>query len=243
MNNLGEFLKNNVYPGRGIVIGKSKDCVCIAYFLMGRSSNSRNRILLANADGLITKAFDESKLEDPSLIIYSPIRKLDTQIIVSNGDQTDTIYEGLLQGRSFEKSLETREFEPDAPNFTPRISGIVELAGGNITKGESGSITGANFSYKLSVLKKADDVGSACNRFTFTYSPLQNKGHFIHTYHNDPTISFAGEPMEVEIPDNAELFAKEIWENLNDDNKISLFVNYMNLESLESTKVIINKNK
>ncbi|MGP1570255.1 MAG: IMP cyclohydrolase [Eubacteriales bacterium] len=230
MKSLGEILKNNSYPGRGIVIGKAGDNFCIAYMLMGRSENSRNRIFIEENEELFTKPFDESKVADPSLIIYTPLRSIANHTIITNGDQTDTIYECLAKGIDFEKALETREFEPDAPNFTPRISGLV-------------STFEEDFSYKLSILKKTDSNASGCNRFTYSYSPLPNVGHFIHTYMNDPLLSFEGEPETIYIPDDINEFANNIWENLNSDNKISLYVKYTNFKNNENKTVLINKNK
>lgn len=230
MQTLGEILKNNPYPGRGIALGCSEENFCIAYMLMGRSENSRNRVLVENKGELFAKPFDESKLADPSLIIYTPLRSINNHTIITNGDQTDTIYEYIAKGHSFEEALKTREFEPDAPNFTPRISGLV-------------STFDEDFSYKMSILKKADDNASGCNRFTFSYTPLQNVGHFIHTYQNDPTLSFEGEPLKIYIPNDINEFADDIWENLNFDNKISLYVRYTNIKTKESKTALINKNK
>lgn len=230
MQTLGEILKNNPYPGRGIAIGMAGENFCIAYMLMGRSENSRNRIFVEKDNALFTKPFDESKVSDPSLIIYTPLRTIANHTIVTNGDQTDTIYDGLANGLSFEKSLEARQFEPDAPNFTPRISGIV-------------STYSTHFDYKLSILKKTDSEARGCNRFTYAYTPLNNFGHFIHTYRNDPQLSFEGEPKPIYIPNNADEFASEIWENLDENNKISLYVRYTNIKSGESKNVLINKNK
>lgn len=232
-SSIGEKIKDNSYVGRGIAIGKNQkgDKVVFAYFIMGRSENSRNRIFEQTADGIKTKAFDESKLEDPSLIIYSPVRRIKESIIVTNGDQTDTIYDFLAQEKSFEEALETREFEPDAPNFTPRISGVLNL--------------GEKFGYKMSILKSIDEIGSNCARYTFSYPAVSGLGHFIHTYNHDgnPIPTFTGEPERVEIPDSIDEFANDIWNNLNQDNKISLYVEYIDLKTKETERRLINKNK
>ncbi len=233
--NIYEDLKNNEYPGRGIVLGKSKNgkYAVAAYFIMGRSTNSRNRIFVEDGDGIRTQAFDESKLEDPSLIIYAPVRVLGNKTIVTNGDQTDTIYELMNQQLTFEQALRTREFEPDAPNYTPRISGIIKT-------GEK------DFNYALSILKSADGDPSSCRRYTFSYkSPIAGQGHFIHTYMHDgnPLPSFSGEPKQVEIPDSIDEFADGLWEALNEDNKVSLFVRYIDIETKEISNRIVNKNR
>lgn len=229
-------LCSNVYPGRGILLGKSADGknAVIAYFIMGRSENSRNRVFVEDGDGIRTQAFDESKLEDPSLIIYAPVRVLGNKTIVTNGDQTDTIYHLMNQQQTFEQSLRTREFEPDAPNYTPRISGIVKITDGEMN-------------YALSILKSADGNPDCCQRFTFTYSnPVNGTGHFIHTYMTDgnPLPSFEGEPKLVEIGnDDIDAFADKLWNSLNKDNKVSLFVRYIDLAKGKATSKIINKNK
>ena len=233
--NIYEDLKNNEYPGRGIVLGKSKNgkYAVAAYFIMGRSTNSRNRIFVEDGDGIRTQAFDESKLEDPSLIIYAPVRVLGNKTIVTNGDQTDTIYELMNQQLTFEQALRTREFEPDAPNYTPRISGIIKT-------GEK------DFNYALSILKSADGDPSSCRRYTFSYkSPIAGQGHFIHTYMHDgnPLPSFSGEPKQVEIPDSIDEFADGLWKALNEDNKVSLFVRYIDIETKEISNRIVNKNR
>ena len=228
--NLSEVLKNNTYPGRGIVIGK---CACgssmvIAYFIMGRSENSRNRIFLEDGEGIKTKAFDEAKLVDPSLIIYSPVRVIDGKTIVTNGDQTDTVYDFIKEGKTFEEALRTRCYEPDAPNFTPRISGVVE----------------GDF-YKLSILKSADGDGDGHNRYFYEYyNTKPGIGHFIHTYKCDgnPIPSFEGEPEKVELKGDIDTFTKNVWESLNEDNKVSLFVRYINLETGKYETRIVNKN-
>ena len=233
IQNIGENLKNNSYPGRGIVVGKSADgkYAVTAYFIMGRSENSRNRIFIENGEEVVIHPFDASKVEDPSLIIYSPIRKYGNALIVTNGDQTDTIYDGLKVGKSFEEALRSREFEPDVPNFTPRISAELDL---NDT-----------FTYKMSILKSADENGSACNRYTFEYSPINGLGHFIHTYNCDgnPIPTFTGEPERVAIPNDIDDFCNIIWTNLNENNKISLYVRYIDLATGEISNRMINKNK
>ena len=233
IQNIGENLKNNSYPGRGIVVGKSADgkYAVTAYFIMGRSENSRNRIFIENGEEVVIHPFDASKVEDPSLIIYSPIRKYGNTLIVTNGDQTDTIYDGLKAGKSFEEALRSREFEPDSPNFTPRISAALDL---NDT-----------FTYKMSILKSADENGSACNRYTFEYSPINGLGHFIHTYNCDgnPIPTFTGEPERVAIPNDIDDFCNIIWTNLNENNKISLYVRYIDLATGEISNRMINKNK
>lgn len=232
INDIGELITGNPYVGRGIVIGKSKDgkSAVIAYFIMGRSANSRNRIFAEEGDAVFTKPFDESKVEDPSLIIYAAIRKLGSSLIVTNGDQTDTIYDGLKNGVPFAESLKTREFEPDCPNYTPRISGILYLDGG--------------FCYEMSILKSADAEGSACNRYTFSYPSIAGLGHFIHTYVTDgnPIPTFQGEPERVEIPDDIDEFTGKLWGALDEANKISLYVRYVDLETGKETNRLINKN-
>ena len=232
--NLSKELDSNSYPGRGIVIGRSADgkYAVTAYFIMGRSGNSRNRVFVEDGDGIRTKAFDESKVEDPSLIIYSPVRVLDKTTIVTNGDQTDTIYDGLKAGMTFEQSLRSREFEPDAPNYTPRISGIMEVDNGR-------------FTYSLSILKSDNGNPEECNRYTFSYdNPLAGEGHFIHTYMKDgnPLPSFEGEPKFVTIEGDIDTFTKKLWDNLNFDNKVSLFVRYIEIGTLETKTRIVNKN-
>lgn len=210
-----DILKSNSYPGRGIIIGKHEEKAVIAYFIMGRSENSRNRVFRKEENEIKIYPFDESKVEDPSLIIYSPVRSYENRLIVTNGDQTDTVYNYLKSGKSFEEALNTRCFEPDAPNFTPRISGMV-------------SFEKVGFTYKMSILKSADSKGAACSRYTFCYEPLNNTGHFIHTYVHDgnPIPAFTGEPEKIEISDEIDSFTKEIWDNLNEQNKVSLYVRY-----------------
>lgn len=223
------------YPGRGIIIGKTPDGTkaAIAYFIMGRSANSRNRIFIEDGEGIRTEAFDPSKLEDPSLIIYAPVRVLGNKTIVTNGDQTDTIYELMDKQYTFEQSLRTREFEPDAPNFTPRISGILHFE-------DDG------FNYAMSILKSNNGNPDSCNRYTFAYScPAAGEGHYIHTYMGDgnPLPSYEGEPTLVNIPNSMNEFADTIWNSLNEDNKVSLFVRYVNLADGTYESKIINKNK
>ncbi len=234
INNIKELIKDNSYVGRGIVIGKSKSGkkAVTAYFIMGRSANSRNRVFVERDNALFTEPFDASKVEDPSLIIYAAVRRLENKLIVTNGDQTDTIYDGIKAGKSFSESLTVREFEPDRPNFTPRISGIINLSDGD-------------FSYEMSILKSADAEGTACNRYTFSYPSIAGLGHFIHTYVCDgnPIPTFQGEPERVEIPDDIDEFTAQLWEGLNEDNKISLYVDYIDLETGKEDTRLINKNK
>ena len=228
---LSQELKENTYPGRGIIVGKSQDgksAVC-AYFIMGRSANSRNRIFVEDGNGIRTKAFDESKLEDPSLIIYAPVRVLGNKTIVTNGDQTDTIYELMNKQMTFEQALRTREFEPDSPNYTPRISSVMKVSDGD-------------YNYAISILKSADGDPSSCQRYSFAYSnPINGIGHFIHTYKCDgnPLPSFEGEPKKVEIPNCIDEFSNMIWESL---NEVSLFVRYIDIKSGKTESRIINKN-
>ena len=232
---LAQELSSNAYPGRGIVIGKSEDgkYAVTAYFIMGRSENSRNRVFVEDGDGIHTQAFDPSKLTDPHLIIYAPVRVLGNKLIVTNGDQTDTIYELMDKQQTFEQSLRTREFEDDAPNFTPRISGILHFEG----KG---------FNYAMSILKSANGNPDSCQRYTFSFSnPIAGEGRFIHTYMGDgnPLPSFEGEPKLVGISGDIDSFTDMLWTNLNADNKVSLFVRYVDLESGKVETRIINKNK
>ena len=228
-------LKNNSYPGRGIVIGKTPDGkkAVAAYFIMGRSENSRNRIFIEEGEGIRTQAFDPSKMTDPSLIIYAPIRVLGNKTIITNGDQTDTIYEGMDKQLTFEQSLRSRTFEPDAPNYTPRISGIMH-------------IEGESFNYAMSILKSNNGNPDACSRYTFAYEkPAAGEGHFIHTYMQDgnPLPSFEGEPKLVETQNDIDTFTDMLWSSLNEENKVSLFVRYIDLESGKWETRIINKNK
>lgn len=235
ISSLQDELRGNPYPGRGIVIGRTPDgkYAVTAYFIMGRSVNSRNRIFVEDREGIRTEAFDPSKLSDPSLIIYAPVRVLKNQTIVTNGDQTDTVYEGLTGGKSFEEALAERKFEPDAPNYTPRISGVMEIDGGK-------------FSYKMSILKSADGDPSCCNRYTFSYdNPPAGEGRFIHTYQSDgdPLPSFEGEPERILIGDeDIDSFAGHIWESLDKENKVSLFVRYIEVETGKYESRILNKN-
>lgn len=228
-------LKENSYPGRGIIIGKSADGknAVTAYFIMGRSVNSRNRVFVEDGDGIRTQAFDPSKLEDPHLIIYAPVRVLGNKTIVTNGDQTDTVYELMNQQMTFEQALRTREFEDDAPNYTPRISGIIKTGDGD-------------FNYAMSILKSADGNPNSCRRYTFSYNnPLNGLGHFIHTYMGDgsPLPSFTGEPKSIGIPNDIDEFTNGLWDSLNPDNKVSLFVRYIDLYTQNTMTRIINKNK
>ena len=232
---LSDDLKNNSYPGRGIVIGKTPDSkyAVTAYFIMGRSENSRNRVFVEDGEGIRTQAFDESKLTDPSLIIYAPVRALGNKLIVTNGDQTDTIYEGMDHQMTFEQSLRSREFEPDGPNYTPRISGILHIENGK-------------YNYAMSILKSNNGNPEACNRYTFAYeNPVAGEGHFIHTYKCDgnPLPSFEGEPKLVAIPNDIEAFTETLWNNLNEDNKVSLFVRYIDIVTGTYETKIVNKNK
>ena len=224
------------YHGRGIMIGKSADGkkAVIAYFIMGRSENSRNRVFIEDGEGIRTQAFDESKMTDPHLIIYAPVRVLGNKTIVTNGDQTDTIYELMDRQMTFEQALRTREFEDDAPNYTPRISGIVRLED-------------SDMNYAMSILKSAEGDGSSCQRYTFAYSnPLKGRAKFIHTYQCDgnPLPSFEGEPKTLELPDmDIDNFTNHLWENLNSENKVSLFVRYIDLQSGKYDSRIVNKNE
>jgi hypothetical protein len=235
MKNLAAELSSTSYPGRGIIIGKTPDGTkaAIAYFIMGRSENSRNRVFVTEGEGIRTQAFDPSKLEDPSLIIYAPVRVLGNKTIVTNGDQTDTIYELMDKQNTFEQSLRTREFEPDAPNYTPRISGILHIENGD-------------YNFAMSILKSDNGNAESCNRFTFAYSnPAAGAGRFIHTYMGDgnPLPSFEGEPTLVNIPDDMNEFADTVWNSLDADNKVSLFVRYINIADGTYETKIINKNQ
>ena len=235
MLSIEQELKSNAYPGRGIILGKSPDGkkAVAAYFIMGRSENSRNRVFVEEGEGIRTQAYDPSKLTDPSLIIYAPVRVLGNKTIVTNGDQTDTIYEGMDKQLTFEQSLRQREFEPDAPNYTPRISGIMHVENGK-------------YNYAMSILKSSDGDPSGCNRYTFAYeNPKAGEGHFIHTYMHDgdPLPSFEGEPKRIAVPDDIEEFTKLLWNSLNEENKVSLFVRYINIEDGTCETRIVNKNK
>ena len=228
---IAALLKGNTYPGRGIILGTSEDgeTAVAAYFIMGRSVNSRNRVFIEEPDGIRTEAFDPSKLSDPSLIIYHPVRELGRSLIVTNGDQTDTIREYLERGETLEQALRTREFEPDGPNWTPRISGLLCPDG----------------SYKMSILKSADPEGSACARIFFEYPAIKGQGRFLHTYVCDgsPIPTFTGEPERVAISGDIDEFTALLWDNLNQDNKISLFVRYTNIKTGETQQRILNKNR
>ncbi len=235
MLDIETVLKENSYPGRGIIIGRTPDSTkaVVAYFIMGRSENSRNRVFIEDGEGIRTQAFDPSKLTDPSLIIYAPVRVLDNKLIVTNGDQTDTVYDLVKEGKTFEESLRTREFEPDGPNYTPRISGMLEFANGD-------------FDFSMSILKSDDGDPAACNRYTFAYSnPIAGKGRFIHTYMTDgsPLPSFAGEPELVNVCDDIEEYTSLLWNSLNADNKVSLFVRYIDLATGKYETKIVNKNQ
>ena len=234
MLSIEKELQENSYPGRGIIIGRSADGkkAVTAYFIMGRSENSRNRVFVEDGEGIRTQAFDESKLTDPSLIIYAPVRVLGNKTIVTNGDQTDTIYEGMDRQMTFEQSLRSREFEPDAPNYTPRISGIMHVEGGK-------------FNYAMSILKSRNGDPGSCCRYTFAYeNAVPGEGHFIHTYMHDgnPLPSFEGEPKRIAIPDDMDAFADTLWSSLNEDNKVSLFVRYIDIAAGTYESKIINKN-
>lgn len=235
MLNLEKELQENSYPGRGIIIGKSADAAkaVTAYFIMGRSENSRNRIFVEDGEGIRTQAFDPAKLSDPSLIIYAPVRVLGNKTIVTNGDQTDTIYGGMDKQLTFEQSLRARTFEPDGPNYTPRISGIMHIENGT-------------YNYALSILKSNNGNPDSCNRYTFAYeNPAAGEGHFIHTYQCDgaPLPSFEGEPKLVAIPDDIEVFTETLWNSLNPDNKVSLFVRYIQIADGTYETRIVNKNQ
>lgn len=228
-------LKENTYPGRGIIIGKTGDGkkAVAAYFIMGRSSNSRNRIFVEDGDGIRTQAFDPSKLEDPSLIIYAPVRVLGNKTIVTNGDQTDTIYDQMDKQMTFEQSLRCREFEPDGPNYTPRISGVLH-------------VENEKYSFAMSILKSSDGNPESCNRYTFAYeTPVAGEGRFIHTYMNDgnPLPSFEGEPERIDVLDDIDAYTDLLWNSLNEENKVSLFVRYIDIAEGTFETRIVNKNK
>ena len=234
INDMGQLIQGNPYVGRGIVLGRSADGskAVSAYFIMGRSQNSRNRVFTLRDGALFTEPFDASKVEDPSLIIYAALRMLDNQLIVTNGDQTDTIYDGLKAGMSFSQALSQRQFEPDAPNLTPRISGMITFDQGD-------------FSYQMSILKSADADGSACCRYTFDYPALPGLGHFIHTYVTDgnPIPTFQGEPRRVAVSNDIDAFTNALWNSLNEDNKISLYVRYLDPVTGEAESRMINKHR
>ncbi len=234
IKNIAEELSANAYPGRGILIGKSKDAqyAVTAYFIMGRSENSRNRVFVEDGEGIRTQCYDPSKLTDPSLIIYAPVRVLGNKTIVTNGDQTDTIYDGMDRQLTFEQSLRSRTFEPDAPNYTPRISGILHVENGK-------------YNYAMSIIKSSDGNADSCNRFTYAYeNPAAGEGHFIHTYLHDgnPLPSFEGEPKRVEIAGDIDEFTELVWNSLNADNKVSLFVRFIEIATGKYITKIINKN-
>ncbi len=234
MQKLEAELSSTTYPGRGIVVGRSKDGkkAVTAYFIMGRSSNSRNRVFVEDGEGIRTQAFDPSKLEDPSLIIYAPVRVLGNDTIVTNGDQTDTVYDLMGEGKTFEEALRTREFEPDGPNYTPRISAVMTVADND-------------FSFMMSILKSNNGDPSCCNRYTFSYdNPKAGEGRFIHTYMKDanPLPSFEGEPTLVDIDGDIDAFTEKVWNNLNEDNKVSLFVRFIDIETGKYETRIVNKN-
>ena len=234
INDIAELIEGNSYVGRGIVVGKTADAskACVAYFIMGRSVNSRNRIFTEKNGDIYTEPFDASKVEDPSLIIYAAVRNIDNKLIATNGDQTDTIYNFVKDGKTFTEALATREFEPDAPNFTPRISSMLTF--GN-----------DDFTYEMSILKSIDEKGSACNRYTFSYPSYAGLGHFIHTYICDgnPIPTFCGEPERVAIPDSIDELTDKLWNALDADNKISLYVRYIDLKTGDIDSRLINKNK
>ena len=228
--NIGERLRGNAYPGRGIIVGQLKDGRAVfAYFIMGRSENSRNRVFVEDGQGLKTQPYDESKVKDPSLIIYSPVKVVGGDIVVTNGDQTDTIEESLKAGKCFRHALRKRTFEPDAPNFTPRISAILHTRGA--------------YFYEMSILKSADKEGKACNRYFFDFEPIAGEGRFIHTYQGDgnPLPSFEGEPERVSLPADFKAFAEEIWNSLNEENKISLYCRAIDLKSGKVENILRNK--
>ena len=231
---LSERLEGNRYPGRGIVIGKTPDGkkAAIAYFIMGRSANSRNRVFTEKNGEIFTEPFDASKVEDPSLIIYAAVRSFENKLIVTNGNQTDTIYDGLAAGKSFSQALTSREFEPDAPNLTPRISGMLTFADND-------------FTYEMSILKSGDAAGTFCNRYTFSYGACAGLGHFLHTYVCDgnPIPTFQGEPERVAMDDDIDAFTTDLWNALDAENRISLYVRYTDLETGEAQSRMVNKNK
>ena len=234
IHDIAKLIEGNSYVGRGIVLGKSADGTkaVSAYFIMGRSSNSRNRVFTERNGEVFTEPFDVSKVEDPSLIIYAAIRQFENKLIVTNGNQTDTIYDGLAAGKSFSEALTAREFEPDAPNLTPRISGMITFADGD-------------FTYEMSILKSTDPEGTACSRYTFSFPALPGLGHFIHTYVCDgnPIPTFQGEPERVAIPDDIDAFTARLWDALDANNKISLYVRYTDLATGKTENRMINKNK
>lgn len=231
-SDIGSLLRKNSYPGRGIIVGKSKNgkYAVTAYFIMGRSENSRNRVFDDFGDRVMIYPFDASKVKDPSLIIYSPVKKLGKQLIVSNGDQTDTIFNFLKAGKSFDDALATRTFEPDTPNHTPRISALLDFEDG--------------YRYKMNILKSADAAGSGCNSATYLFTPVDGVGHMIHTYKCDgsPLPSYTGDPARVTILNSIDAFTNKIWANLNEENKVSLYVRYISLSSGRVSSRVVNKN-
>ena len=233
INTVRELIEGNPYVGRGIIIGKTEDgkCAAVAYFIMGRSANSRNRVFTKKDGAVFTEPYDASKVEDPSLIIYAALREYKNKLVVTNGDQTDTIVDALAWGGTFEQALETRAFEPDSPNFTPRISGILDFSDGD-------------FTYKMSILKSVDEAGTACARYTFSYPSKAGLGHFIHTYVTDgaPIPTFQGEPERIIIPDDIDEFTNSLWNALDENNKISLYTRYVDLSDMSAEERIINKN-
>ena len=233
-HDIGTLLAGNRYPGRGIILGKTPDGwkAVAAYFIMGRSANSRNRIFTEKEGEVFTEPFDASLVQDPSLIIYAAIRRLKNQLIVTNGDQTDTIYEGLADGKTFSEALESRCFEPDGPNFTPRISGMMTFAENDVT-------------YQMSILKSIDAEGSACARYTFAYPSQAGLGHFLHTYVTDgnPIPTFQGEPERIQIENDPDEFTKHIWEALDAENRISLYVRFIDLATGAEENRMVNKNQ
>ena len=230
---IADRIRGNAYPGRGIVLGLTEDGTraVAAYFIMGRSANSRNRVFTVRNGEVFTEPFDAAKVQDPSLIIYAAIRAYENNLIVTNGNQTDTIYDGLKEGKTFSAALESREFEPDGPNFTPRISGMLTFGEGD-------------FTYQMSILKSADAEGSACNRFTYAYAPLSGLGHFIHTYVCDgnPIPTFQGEPERIAVKDDIDEMTDILWKNLNEQNKISLYVRSVDLKTGAVENRMVNKN-
>lgn len=233
LKTLSEELKGSTYPGRGIVVGRSADgrSAVAAYFIMGRSENSRNRVFVPDGEGIRTQAFDPSKMKDPSLIIYAPVRVLGTNTIITNGDQTDTICQGLKDGKTFGEALRSRTFEPDAPNYTPRISALIDIRGGE-------------YEYKMNILKSADGDPSSCERFNFSYeNPKAGEGHFLHTYlsDGDPLPSFEGEPARVTVSGGIDAFTDLVWKNLNEENKVSLFVRFIEIGTGRYETRIVNK--
>ncbi len=232
---IARLLADNVYPGRGIILGRSPDGAkaVAAYFIMGRSENSRNRVFVTDGEGIRTEAFDEAKMKDPSLVIYAPVRVLGNKTIVTNGDQTDTIYDCMDRQMTFEQALRTRTFEPDAPNYTPRISGILHIEKGT-------------YNYAMSIIKTGDGDPSSCNRFMFAYnSPSPGEGHFLHTYmgDGDPLPSFEGEPERIDVSGDIDSYTDLLWNNLNEQNKVSLFVRYIDITDGTYETRIINKNR